>query len=184
MSLPPPSLTLHGVFLRVEGIGVLLTGDSGVGKSELALELLARGHELVADDAAEFRLARGCITGYCPPLLQGFLEARALGILNIRKLFGAQALRRSHRLHLIIRLDAPCRASRHGLERLSGTRGTRNLLGLEVPELYLAIRLGHNLAALVEAAARDQKLRMRGYSADEDFMARQLQAIRRTQKKP
>lgn len=179
---PPDSITLHGVFIEVCGEGVLITGQSGLGKSELALELLARGHRLVADDAVEFRIERGRLTGRCPPLLEGFLEARSLGVLNIRKLFGARSLRKSAPLDLTIELDAPPQAI-SGMERLSGHRGSREILGLQVPEISIPIRLGHNLAVLVEAACRDLKLRRNGYRADEDFSRRQLDAIRRSGRK-
>lgn len=172
-------MTLHGVFMHIFGLGVLLTGESGVGKSELALELLARGHRLIADDAAEFRARQGRITGRCPPLLRGFLEARSLGILNIRKLHGARALKASDPLHLIIQLDAPRPPSADGLERLLGSRDTRPLLGFAVAQISIPIRLGHNLAVLVEAACRDHKLRLAGYFADEDFSLRQLRAIKK-----
>lgn len=175
-----PRQTLHGVFMQVCGLGVLLTGESGVGKSELALELLARGHRLIADDATEFQRSGRSLTGHCPPLLRGFLEARSLGILNIRKLHGARALSPARRLDLIVQLDAPRGPSADGLERLSGSRGRRSLLGVEVPEISIPIRLGHNLAVLVEAACKDQKLRLRGYRADEDLAARQLRAIRKS----
>ena len=167
-------------------LGVLLTGASGVGKSELALELLARGHRLVADDATEFRRQGLQLIGHCPPLLRGFLEARSLGILNIRKQHGARAIAPDTPLDLIIELDAPREASTHGLERLTGSRSERDLLGLPVAQISIPIRLGHNLAVLVEAACRDHKLRQRGYRADDDLAARQLQAIRksRTRKMP
>lgn len=172
--------TLHGVFMEILGLGVLITGGSGVGKSELALELLTRGHKLVADDAAEVARAGSSLVGRCPPLLSGFLEARSLGILNVRRLFGPRSLKRSRRLDLVIELDAPLHSSETGLERLSGQRRLRRILGVEVPEIFLPIRLGHNLAVLVEAACRDMKLRRRGYRADEDLSARQLSAIRKS----
>lgn len=168
--------------MQVEGRGVLLTGESGVGKSELALELLARGHRLVADDATEFSRRGDRLLGHCPSLLAGFLEARSLGILNIRKLYGARALRRRAWLDLIILLDSPLPPPAGGLERLSGRRGEQALAGVIVPTVSIPIRLGHNLAVLVEAACRDQHLRSEGYSADRDFAARQLRAIRRTRK--
>lgn len=176
------SLTLHGVFLRVFGLGVLLTGASGVGKSELALELLARGHRLVADDAAEFRRRGRSLIGHCPALLRGFLEARSLGILNIRRLHGAAGIAGPTALDLIIELDAPRDPSASGIERLSGNRRSRQLLGREVAEISIPIRLGHNLAVLVEAACRDHQQRRRGYRADEDLAARQLAAIRKAEK--
>jgi serine kinase of HPr protein (carbohydrate metabolism regulator) len=175
-----PTITLHGVFMRVYGLGVLLTGASGVGKSELALELINREHQLVADDAADFELdSHNRIVGRCPPLLRGFLEARSLGILNIRRLYGAKALTASAPLDLVITLDAPGPSPDAGLERLTGRRSERELLGQRVPEISIPIRLGHNLAVLVEAACRDLKLRRRGYRADEDLTHRQLAAIHR-----
>lgn len=162
-------------------MGVLLSGPSGVGKSELALELLTRGHRLVADDATDFSLdADGVLTGHCPPLLSGFLEARSLGILNILKMFGPDSLIRSHRIDLIIRLEFPKEMqgqAQQALERLEGRRNTVRLLDVELPEISIPIRLGHNLSVLVEAACRDHKLRQTGYRADEDFSARQSQAI-------
>ena len=178
---PATVTTLHGVFMALYGLGVLLTGPSGVGKSELALELLTRGHRLIADDATEFRRSEpDRVDGHCPPLLRGFLEARSLGILNVGEMFGASALSEQHRLDLVIRLefrhDMLARAPQP-LERLEGRRSVRNLLGVELPEISIPIRLGHNLAVLVEAACRDLKLRQAGYRADEDFAARQLQAI-------
>lgn len=177
---PSAQLTLHGVFMDVFKVGVLLTGASGVGKSELALELLARGHRLVADDATEFTLRNQQIVGACPPLLEGFLEARSLGILNIRKLYGAASVIRKKPLDLMIELDAPRRGAASGLERLSGNRQTRSVLGQDVHLIAIPIRLGHNLAVLVEAACRDFALRRGGYSADDDFMNRQLNEIRNT----
>jgi serine kinase of HPr protein (carbohydrate metabolism regulator) len=174
----PAPLTLHGVLLEVHGIGVLLTGSSGVGKSELALELLARGHKLVADDAAQVARRGRKLVGTCPPLLSGFLEARSLGILNVRRLFGAGALRARTNLELVIELDLPEALSDSGLERLSGRRGARAILGVDVAEISIPIRLGHNLAVLVEAAARDHQLRSRGYHADADLSARQLRAMK------
>lgn len=178
---PAVALTLHGVFMRVDGLGVLLTGASGVGKSELALELLNRGHQLVADDAADFGLsATGRLLGRCPPLLRGFLEARSLGILNVRRLYGKRAIAPPTPLDLVIALDAPGPSPDVGLERLTGRRSERDILGKRVPEISIPIRLGHNLAVLVEAACRDLKLRRRGYRADEDLSHRQLAAIHRS----
>lgn len=176
-------LTLHGVFVEVYGLGVLLAGPSGVGKSELALELLTRGHRLIADDAAEFCRSRRGIIGHCPPLLSGFLEARSLGILNIRRMFGARRVLSRHRLDLVIRLEFRQDALKRqpgALERIEGRRTQRDILGTEVPEISIPIRLGHNLAVLVEAACRDLKLRQQHYRADEDFVSHQLEAIRKS----
>ena len=172
------ALTLHGVFMQLFGLGVLLTGPSGVGKSELALELLTRGHHLIADDAADFTRDDGKVIGRCPPLLRGFLEARSLGILNVHKMFGEACLIEQHPLDLVIRLEVRNEVIHPPHERLEGRRSSCTILGIEFPEISIPIRLGHNLAVLVEAACRDHHLRLEGYRADEDFSARQLQAIR------
>lgn len=176
--------TVHGVLMRVHGVGVLLTGASGVGKSELALELLSRGHRLVADDAAEFRIQCDHVHGRCPDLLQGFIEARSLGILNVRRLYGRRSVLASTRLDLIIALDTPGPSEETGLERLSGQRSARDVLGRSIPVISIPIRLGHNLAVLVEAACRDERLRRAGYRADTDLSRRQLLEIRKQDRKP
>ena len=185
MSTPAPPVTRHGVFMRVWGLGVLLTGDSGVGKSELALELLARGHPLVADDATEFVRQGPHVIGHCPEVISGFLEARSLGILNIRKIFRPRSVIQSAALGLMIALDPPPDPERpwwsDGMERIMGRRETVRLCGVDLPRLSIPIRVGHNLAVLVETACRDQQIRNGGYRADRDFAARQLRAIRQTQ---
>lgn len=177
--VPDSALTTrHGVFVEVLGLGVLLSGPSGVGKSELALELLTRGHRLIADDAIEFHREAAQLVGRCPPLLHGFLEARSLGILNIREMFGERALLLQHTLDLVINLEFRHEQQRDAQERLEGRRSLCSILNVDLPEVSMPIRLGHNLAVLVEAACRDQLLRLRGYRADEDFAARQMNAIR------
>lgn len=173
-----PHTTLHGVFLSVLGLGVLLQGVSGVGKSELALDLVARGHPLVADDAVELRrLAEGVLVGESTPLLYGFMEARGLGVLDIARTHGAAAVKPRERLDLVIRLDATERPVFSGEDRLRGRRSHKDILGVAVPEISLARGLGHNLAPLVETACRDHWLRLAGYAADEAFEQRQQAAI-------
>lgn len=179
MPEPTPSVTLHGVFMRVHDTGVLLTGASGVGKSELALELLARGHQLIADDAVEVSRRRRFIVGRAPRLLRGFLEARSLGILNIVQLYGAHSVASHCKLDLVLRLEAPRVVWDSGMERLGGRRSHAQILGIELPEITIPIRLGHNLAVLVEAACRDLQLRNRGYRADDDLIDRQAREIRK-----
>jgi HPr kinase/phosphorylase len=156
----------------VEGLGLFLRGGSGSGKSELGLELLARGHKLVADDIVEWRRdAGGRVVGSCPPLLEGFLEVRGLGILNARALYGAAAVIPQAVLELVI--DLGLRAEATAEERLHGRRSSHTVLGVTVPEISLPRRVGHNLAVLVEAACRDHRLRLSGYRADEDLVERQ-----------
>ncbi|HET7797291.1 MAG TPA: hypothetical protein VFK72_05380 [Nevskia sp.] len=171
-------LTAHGVFVEVEGLGVWLSGASGAGKSELGLELVSRGHRLVADDAIEFRIDAGnpaYLIGRCPPLLDGFIEVRGLGILNLRRLYGDASVLGEHRLDLAIALDARTEPSAD--ERLTGRRSTVNVLGIAVPEISLPRRVGHNLAVLVEAACRDHRHRAAGYNACDDLVARQAQHL-------
>lgn len=169
-----PSTTLHGVFLSVLGLGVLIMGPSGVGKSELALDLISRGHPLVADDAVELhRLADGVLVGSSSPLLAGFMEARGLGVLDIGRCHGPQAVQDRERLDLIIRLDNSPRPRFSGEERLRGRRDQLRLLEVAVPEIFLARGLGHNLAPMVETACRDHWLRLTGYHAADAFEARQ-----------
>lgn len=173
-----PTLTRHGVFMSVFGLGVMLSGASGVGKSELALDLISRGHALVADDAVDFQLwAPGVLVGSAAPLLYGFMEARGLGILDIARCFGSQALCLRQRLDLVLQLDDVPPSSVHGEERLHGRRSSAKVLGVEVAQIELARGLGHYLAPLVETACRDHWLRLNGYAADAAFVARQLAAI-------
>jgi HPr kinase/phosphorylase len=167
-------LTLHGVYMEVHAIGVLLTGPSGVGKSELALELITRGHRLVADDAPQFsRIAPDIVNGTCPAALQDFLEVRGLGIINVRELFGDSAIKINKYLRLIIRLEPLSKESIKQIDRLEGSYSTQNILDLEIPEITLPVAPGRNLAVLLECAARNHMLRMSGYNASEELTERQ-----------
>ena len=157
---------------------MFLRGASGAGKSELGLELLTRGHKLVADDIVEWRRgADGRVIGRCPPLLEGFIEVRGLGILNARALYGEAALTPSAPLDLVI--DLGVRTDATAEERLHGRRGQYTVLDVSVPEISLPRRVGHNLAVLVEAACRDHRLRLSGYRADDDLVERQRRRLDR-----
>ncbi len=173
-----PRVIIHGVFMEVLGTGVLLIGDPAVGKSELALELINRGHRLIADDAPEFaNLAPEMLEGFCPVLLRDFLEVRGLGILNIRAMFGESAVRQRKRLNLIVNLRTLDAAGLLGIDRLGGPKTMRNILGVNIPEVTMPVAPGRNLAILVEAAVRSQVQRSRGYDAGIDFTERQLRAL-------
>jgi HPr kinase/phosphorylase len=169
--------TLHGVMLDVLEIGVLITGESSIGKSELALELVSRGHGLVADDVVELQqIAPDTIQGRCPPMLRDFLEVRGLGVLNIRSIFGETAVRPRKALRLIVHLDAP--EAGQEKNRLATRSGTQEILGVEIPTVTLAVAPGRNLAVLVEAAVRNHILITRGLDSTREFIARQEEAIR------
>lgn len=170
-----PTTTMHGVFMDVLGLGVLITGDSGLGKSELALELISRGHGLVADDAVELsRIAPNLIEGHCPPLLQNLLEVRGLGLLDIRTIFGETSVRRKMRLKLIVEL---VRLNADAFERLPVQDLTQDILGIPVRRVMLQVAPGRNLAVLVEAAVRNTILTLRGIDTMGEFIERQAIAI-------
>lgn len=164
----------HGVFMEVMGLGVFLVGESGIGKSELALELLSRGHRLIADDACEFfRSGPDALQGRCPDMLCDFLEVRGLGILNVRAMFGETAVRREKTLHLIVRLKDLAQNPQASIDRLQAEQKTVSMLGVDVVEVTLFVASGRNLAVLVEVATRSHILRRRGVNPLEDFMHRQ-----------
>ena len=173
-------ITLHGVFMEVMSIGVLITGPSGIGKSELALELISRGHRLIADDAPQFsRITPDIINGVCPEPLRDFLEVRGLGIINIRKLYGDTAIKNNKYLRLIVRLEPMSKEQMLKLDRLEGSYRAQDILGVEIAEITLPVAPGRNLAILVECAARNYGLRMGGYNASEDFISQQQHTIDR-----
>lgn len=177
---------IHGVMMDVNGTGVLITGDASVGKSELALELISRGHILVADDAPEFtRIAPGTLECRCPPLLQDFLEVRGLGVLNIALMYGDAHTRSRKILRCIVHLQEV--SGDHMSEdltiiagdRISDPSDTRTVLGVSVPKRTIPVAPGRNMAVLVEAAVRDQILRSNGYSATQDLVQKQAEALQK-----
>jgi len=172
-------LSLHGVFMDVLGMGVLITGDSGIGKSELALELVSRGHRLIADDAPVFfRNAPDSVIGSCA--LKGtnaFLEVRGLGILNVQALFGDSAIKTEKNLRLIIHLEELTSTHLKTIDRLQGDNRICNVLGIDIPVICLPVAPGRNLAVLVECAIRNHSLKLQNYNAADDFITHQRAAI-------
>jgi HPr kinase/phosphorylase len=168
------SVERHGVFMDVLGLGVLITGESGVGKSELGIELITRGHGLVADDVVEIsRFAGGTLEGRCPAMLKDFIEVRGLGLLNIRTIFGETAVRRKMKLRLIAHLERPQRGARDPAERLPLAELSEDILGVTVRKVIIPVAAGRNLAVLVEAAVRNEILKLRGIDSTAEFLARQ-----------
>ncbi|NNJ97181.1 MAG: HPr(Ser) kinase/phosphatase [Gammaproteobacteria bacterium] len=169
---------IHGVFMEVLGTGVLITGQSSIGKSELALALISRGHRLIADDAPEFtRIGPGILDGKSPGALKDFIEVRGLGVLNIREMYGDNALKRNKYLRLIVHLQRLSEKEYAQLDRLCGVRDLRTILGIEIPQVLIPIEPGRNLEVLVEAAVRNHILRFTGNDATEQFINLQQQAI-------
>ncbi|MDO9101925.1 MAG: HPr(Ser) kinase/phosphatase [Candidatus Nitrotoga sp.] len=172
------STTRHGVFLDVLGVGVLVTGDSGIGKSELGLELITRGNGLVADDITElYRISPETLEGRCPELLRDFLEVRGLGVLNIRTMFGETAVRRKKSLKLIVHMQRPLRGDLSHLERLPLTASHQEILGVKISTVSIPVMAGRNLAVLVEAAARNFVLQQRGIDSMQEFISRHEQQM-------
>jgi HPr kinase/phosphorylase len=169
--------TRHGVFMDILGVGVLLTGESGLGKSELGLELISRGHGLVADDVVDlFRVSRTAIEGRCPELLLNLLEVRGIGLLDIKAIFGETAVRRKMRLKLIVHLVRQDTLERE-FERLPYEPLYDDVLGLPVRKVVIAVDAGRNLAVLVEAAVRNTILQLRGIDTYRDFIERHQRAM-------
>ena len=181
-SLLADSVVIHGVFMDVMGSGVLLTGASGIGKSELALDLISRGHRLIADDAPQFsKIAPDIINGSCPVLLREFLEVRGLGVLNIRSIFGDSAIKTNKYLRLIISLETVTVEQLQTIDRLRGSKRNHKVLGINIPEITLPVAPGRNLAIAVETAVRNHILLQKGYDAAEDFIQRQNQLVQKGQ---
>ncbi len=172
------SISMHGVFMEVQGFGVLIRGGPGIGKSELALELISRGHRLIADDIVDFyRISPERVEGRCPPLLQDFLEVRGLGILNIRALFGDNAVKPTKPLDLIIDLRMADLLKPQELDRLNAKMLTEYVLDVEVSKVVIPIAAGRNIAVLVEVAVRNHILLMRGENSTKQFSKRQKQLM-------
>jgi len=171
-------LTLHGVFLDILGMGVLITGESGLGKSELGLELISRGHGLVADDAVDlYRINQTIIEGRCPALLQNLLEVRGIGLLDIQAIFGETAVRRKMRLKLIVHLVRKETMERD-YERLPHEPLMQDVLGIGVRKVVIQVVAGRNIAVLVEAAVRNTILQLRGIDTYQKFVERHRLAMR------
>ena len=166
------STVRHGVFMEVQGMGVLITGDSAVGKSELALELITRGHRLVADDVVEFyQVSPDTLEGRCPVMLQDFLEVRGLGVLDIRALFGEDAVKLKKNLRLIVHLEKLTEKTM-SQDRLQINAYSQHILDTTIPEVRIPVAAGRNIAVLVEVAARNHILQLRGINSTQQFIER------------
>lgn len=175
------SLSMHGVFMEVQGFGSLIKGEAAIGKSELALELISRGHRLIADDIVDFfRISPERVEGRCPALLQDFLEVRGLGILNIRALFGDNSVKPTKPLDLIIQLEMADKQAPQLLDRLNIKTLHEEVLGVKIPKVKIPIAAGRNIAVLVEVAIRNHMLLLRGVNATKQFTQRQQREMKKS----
>lgn len=171
-----PSTTIHGVLVDVYGIGMLITGNSGIGKSETALELVKRGHRLIADDAVEIRQTSGDIlTGNAPELIKHLLEIRGVGIINVMTLFGAGAIRNHKQIALIVKLESWQQDKQY--DRLGIDEETTTIIDTELPLVTIPVRPGRNLAVIIEVAAMNFRLKKMGYNAALQFTNRLTETV-------
>jgi HPr kinase/phosphorylase len=169
--------SIHGVFMDILGLGVLITGESGLGKSELGLELISRGNGLVADDAVDlYRINQATIEGRCPEILQNLLEVRGIGLLDIRAIFGETAVRRRMRLKMIVHLVRKETMERE-YERIPYEPLTQDVLGIPVRKVVIQVVAGRNIAVLVESAVRNTILQLRGIDTYKEFIERHRRAM-------
>jgi len=173
-----PRVTRHGVLVDVYGVGVLLTGESGVGKSEAALELVKRGHQLVADDVVDIcRVSDNRLVGECPEMVRHFMEIRGIGIIDIRAMYGVSAIAVSKTIDLVMHLEHWVEGKEY--DRLGLSEDTINILGVKVPCQITPVRPGRNMAIIIEVAARNLSLKRLGYSAAHELDRRMNEMIMR-----
>jgi HPr kinase/phosphorylase len=178
-----PSASVHGVLVDVYGMGVLLLGDSGIGKSECALDLIQRGHRLVADDVVEIRkYPNGALVGRAAEMIRYHMELRGIGIINIKNLFGVSAVRTSKSIELVIELERWDPSKKY--DRLGLDGETYSILGRTLPFLRLPVASGRNLALLIEIGARNELLKMQGYDAAKEFALKVDEQIAKNAKSP
>ncbi|MBQ4515325.1 MAG: HPr(Ser) kinase/phosphatase [Clostridia bacterium] len=171
-----PMTTMHGVLVEVYGEGILLIGESGVGKSETAIELVKRGHRLVADDAVEIkRVSSKTLVGSSPEIIRHFIELRGIGIVDVKRIFGMGAVKDTENIDLIINLE-PWQSGKH-YDRLGLDTQSTEVLGLKIPSLTIPIKPGRNLAIIVEVAAMNHRQRRMGHNAAEELNNRLLEQM-------
>ena len=163
-----PTITRHGVLVEVYGIGLLILGDSGIGKSETAIELIKRGHRLIADDAVEIsKVSEKTLVGKAPEIIRYYMELRGIGIVDIRRIFGIGAVKESEKIQLVIKLEPWIEGKLY--DRMGLENETYDILGLKIPAITIPVRPGRNLAVILEIAAMNARLKMQGYNTAEEF---------------
>lgn len=171
-----PRLTRHGVLVEVYGEGILLLGDSGVGKSETAIELVKRGHRLIADDAVEIkRVSSKTLVGQAPEIIRHYVELRGIGIVNVQRLFGMGAVNSTEKIDLVIRMEQWVKGKMY--DRLGLDNDTEEILGLKIPSLTIPVSPGRNLAIIIEIAAMNNRQKKMGYNTAEEFNKRLMESM-------
>ncbi len=171
-----PRITRHGVLVEIYGQGVFIMGESGVGKSEAAVELIKRGHRLIADDAVEIKKVSSIsLVGFAPDIIRHFIEIRGIGIVDVKNIFGMGAVKESEKIDLIIHLETWERGKQY--DRLGLVDEYTNILGLDIPSLTIPVRPGRNLAVIFEVAAMNNRQKKMGYNAAEELNKRLAEHI-------
>ena len=171
-----PRITRHGVLVEVYGEGILLLADSGVGKSETAIELLKRGHRLIADDAVEIKkVSATTLVGRAPEIIRHYVELRGVGIVDVRRLFGMGAVKESEKIDLVINLEPWDNSKMY--DRLGLDEHTDNILGIDVPSITLPVSSGRNLSVVIEVAAMNNRQKRMGYNTAKEFNKRLMQSM-------
>ncbi|MBO5327353.1 MAG: HPr(Ser) kinase/phosphatase, partial [Clostridia bacterium] len=171
-----PRITRHGVLIEVYGEGLLILGDSGVGKSETAIELVKRGHRLIADDAVEIkRVSAKTLVGEAPLIIRHYVELRGIGIVDVRRLFGMGAVKDSERIDLVINMEPWVQGKMY--DRLGLDNETMDILGVEIPSITIPVKPGRNLAIILEIAAMNNRQKKMGYNTAEEFNKKLMQQM-------
>lgn len=163
-----PTITRHGVLVEVYGEGILILGDSGIGKSETAIELIKRGHRLIADDAVEIsKVSEKTLVGRAPSIIRHYMELRGIGIIDVRRIFGTGAVKETEKIELVIKFEPWIEGKLY--DRMGLDNETVEILGINIPSITVPVRPGRNLAAILEIAAMNQRLKKMGYNTAEEF---------------
>lgn len=163
-----PTITRHGVLVEVYGEGILILGDSGIGKSETAIELIKRGHRLIADDAVEIsKVSEKTLVGRAPSIIRHYMELRGIGIIDVRRIFGTGAVKETEKIQLVIKFEQWVEGKLY--DRMGLENETVEILGISIPAITVPVRPGRNLAAILEIAAMNQRLKKMGYNTAEEF---------------
>ncbi len=166
-----PKITRHGVLVEVYGEGILILGDSGIGKSETAIELIKRGHRLIADDAVEIsRVSDITLVGRAPEIIRHYMELRGIGIIDIRRIYGTGAVKDSEKIQLIVKLEHWVQGKMY--DRMGLENEYEEILGIKIPSITIPVRPGRNLAVILEIAAMNFRLKKMGYNTAEEFSRR------------